>query len=305
MSWRSVVISQPAALSLGHGALCITQSGQKAQVPLEDMAVLVLESQQITLTGQLLSALADAQVVLITLGKNFLPNGCLLPFMPHSRALKVLRAQVSLSEPTSKRLHQEIIRQKLANQAALLARVNELSGSEFLYRLSKALRSGDPDNLEAQGAQAYFKILHGADFTRQQSNWLNAASNYGYAVLRAAIARALVAYGCLPALGVFHRSEQNSFNLADDLIEPFRPFVDRCVITMVRPCDEVLATSQKTQLIALLHSDVAISSEQAGECSMLAAIDKAVVSLVKAFMHSDGAKSLPSLVLPRLAGEAC
>ncbi|REH40025.1 CRISPR-associated protein Cas1 [Paraperlucidibaca baekdonensis] len=305
MSWRSVVISKPAALSLGHEALCIAQSGQKAQVPLEDIAVLVLESQQITLTGQLLSALADAQIVLITLGKSFLPNGCLLPFLPHSRALKVLRAQMALSEPAAKRLHQEIIRQKLANQAGLLARVKEHSGSEFLHRLSKAVRSGDPDNLEAQGAQAYFKVLHGADFTRQQTNWLNAASNYGYAVFRAAIARALVAYGCLPALGVFHRSEQNSFNLADDVIEPFRPFVDQCVINMPRPSDDILTTAQKTQLIGLLHSDVALVSGPMGECSILVAIDKAVMSLVKAFMHGDGAKSLPALVLPRLVGKDC
>lgn len=282
MSWRSVVIANPAALTLEDRALAISQDGNTARVMLEDISVLVLDHPQISLTAPLLSACAEAQIAVLTVNDSHLPNGVLLPYLPHSRALKVMTAQLALSQPARKRLWQRIVQFKIRNQSALLARVDKGSEARRLQQLARDVRSGDPDNYEAQAAQVYFRGLVNPQFHRAQTRFYNAALNYGYAVVRAAIARTLTGYGFLPAFGLFHHSEQNAFNLADDLIEPYRPLVDAAVLTHYpEEPDRDLAPADKARLVALLHEDVTLSSHSAedGRCTLLAAIEMTVSGL--------------------------
>lgn len=284
MGWRSVVIANPARLDFHHNALRIEQAGQTAQVPLEDISVLVIDHPQVVLTAYLLSACAAAQIAVITIGADHHPNGVLLPFLPHSRALKVMRAQLAQSVPAQKRAWQTIVRQKIGNQAAVLSlhRTDSTNEARALLTMSETVRSGDADNIEAQAAQRYFRALWEQGFSRNHLRFYNAALNYGYAVIRAAIARSLVSYGFLPAFGLHHRSEQNAFNLADDLIEPYRPLVDAHILNAwpLEPGRE-LAPDDKRRLVAVLHQDTAMSQQAIPQArnTVLAAVEATVVSL--------------------------
>lgn len=298
MSWRSVVITQPAYLSLEQGSLHLRLEKDQARIPLEDICVLVLDNPQITLSLPLLSACADNKIAVITVGFNHLPNGVYLPFMPHTRAVKMLRAQLALSVPKQKQLQQKIIQQKIKNQAVCLDFCQQHEGAARLYQLSRLVKSGDSGFHEAQAAQLYFPLLFNKGFTRENPNFYNAALNYGYSVLRAAIARSLLAYGLLPALGLFHASEQNIFNLADDVIEPYRPFVDYWVLKQFPDDSEhtELTRAHKAQLVSVLHHDIVLNNHAPeGACTVLASIDAVVMSVARAMTH----KSL-HLVLPDL-----
>jgi CRISP-associated protein Cas1 len=305
MGWRSVVIANPASLDFHQRALRVEQAGKVALVPLEDISVLVLDNPQIMLTAYLLSSLAEAQIAVITVNETHHPNGVLLPYLPHSRALKVMRAQLEQSIPTQKRAWQSIVRQKIANQAAVIARHRSDYDDDIrvLSAMSEAVRSGDMDNIEAQAAQRYFRALFGPNFNRGQSRFYNAALNYGYAVMRAAIARSLVSYGFLPAFGLHHRSEQNAFNLADDVIEPFRPLVDAHIFKAwpIEPQGD-LAPTDKRNLVALLHEDIQITQQAKpnARCNVLAAVEANVVSLTQWLEHNDA----DALVMPVMQSEA-
>lgn len=281
MAWRNIVISQPAHLSLVRGAMQVDQEQGKAKIPLEDISVLVIDQPQVTITAALLSQLAAAQIATITVGSDHCPNGVLLPFLPHSRALKILQAQLAMSLPTQKRVWQGIIKKKIENQAQVLERFGH-EEAETLRLLASRVRSGDTDNHEAQAAKRYFSVIFGKGFIRTQERFYNGAINYGYACLRAAIARSLCAYGFLPTFGVHHCSELNQFNLADDLIEPFRPLLDAYVLQhFPNELDGELTPIHKARVVSILHQDISTTQHRAkeGACTVLAAIDAMVISL--------------------------
>jgi len=290
------MISRPATLRRDKFALLIEQE-QNARVPFEDIAVIVLNHPEITLTHPVLSACGEYGIGVFSCGPTHHPNGVFLPFLPHSRATRMLRLQLSLGRPAAKRAWQIIIQAKIQNQADCL-KLAEQSGTEKLESLARRVRSGDPDNLESQASALYFRALFGNDFHRGQPRWINAALDYGYAVIRAAIARGLVAHGFLPALGLFHSSEQNAFNLADDLIEPYRPLVDLHVIQhrLGHVVDDLLP-ADKVPLVSLLNVDMAMPR---GTMSVLSSIEQAVESLAR--LHEGGSETL--LELPRLIGLA-
>lgn len=293
MGWRSVIVSKPAKLSLHNRQLRLEQEGGlEVEVPLEDISVVVLETPQAIITTALLAALAEHAVGVLTCDASHHPNGVLLPYLPHSRQTRVLLRQIALTEPQKKRAWQRIVAQKLTNQAQILAE-NRVDGAQLLRRLAGKVRSGDPDNLEGQGARCYFAGLFGQNFTRAGENWINNAMNYGYAIARAALARSLASHGLLPSLGLFHRSEQNAFNLADDLIEPFRPLVDLHARNNVPAVEGDLSPTDKAALVALLNVDVAMPQ---GKMSVLSAIEYAVESLVRLFETDDSALELPVLI---------
>jgi CRISPR-associated protein Cas1 len=278
MGWRSVVIANPATLDFHQRALRIRQGDNTAHVPLEDVSVLLLEHREISLTTALLSACADAQITVLTVGQDHHPNGIFLPYLPHSRALKVMRAQLDTSEPARKRLWQTVVQRKIRNQAAVLGhREGTDAEQRLLLRIADDVRSGDSGHHEGQAAQRYFRALWGDDFTRNQPRFYNAALNYGYAVVRAALARSLVAFGFLPAFGIHHRSEQNAFNLADDLIEPYRPLVDAHILKSwpFEP-ERELSPKDKQHLVALLHRDVQTTASRQ---TLLASTDACAASL--------------------------
>lgn len=293
MVWRSVVINQPAKLKREHFSLVVEQE-QSARVPFEDIAVIVLNHREITLTHPVLSACADYGIGLYSTGDNHQPNGVFLPFLQHSRATRMQRLQLDLDKPTTKRAWARIVQAKIQNQA----RCMELLGvgdSERLASYARRVRSGDTENMEAQASAYYFPQVFGRSFHRSQPTWINAALDYGYAVMRGACTRALVAHGMLPSVGLFHSSEQNAFNLADDLIEPYRPVVDLHVAQQhTRPIEAELQPADKVALVGLLNVDVAMPR---GQMSALASIEQAAESLARLYDGgSDQVLELPSLI---------
>lgn len=299
MAWRSVVITQPARLRLDQRALAVDGEAGTVRIALEDISVLVIDQPQMTLTGQLLSALAEAQIATITVGADHHPNGVLLPHLPHSRALKVMRAQLAMSQPRRKRLWQHIVQRKINNQADVLQRHGHDAPCRRLQALAHGVRSGDAGHAESQAAQAYFRRLFGSDFTRVQNRLHNAALNYGYSVIRSALARHLVAYGFATAFGLHHRSELNAFNLADDLLEPFRPLLDAHVLQHfpLTAQERELDRTDKAHIVGALHVDVRIVNTDAGQqrCTLLAASEAAVVSLSQRLDDDAQGLTLPAL----------
>lgn len=296
MVWRSVVISQPAKLKREHFSLVIEQA-QSARVPFEDIAVIVLNNREITLTHPVLSACAEYGIALYSTGDNHQPNGVFLPFLSHSRATRMMRLQLGIDKPQTKRAWAEVIKVKISNQAAclLLAKCGDVGR---LQSYASRVRSGDTENMEAQASSYYFPQLFDKGFYRAKDCWVNAALDYGYAIIRGAIARALVAHGFQPNIGLFHRSEQNAFNLADDMIEPYRALVDLHVFNAINPHADPLAElkpTDKTALVALLNADVKMPR---GNMSVLASIEQVTESLLR--LYEGGNESV--LELPVLIG---
>lgn len=294
MVWRSVVVNRPAKLKREQFALVVEQE-QCARVPFEDIAVIVLNHREITLTHPVLSACADYGIGLYSTGDNHQPNGVFMPFLQHSRATRMQRLQLGLDKPTSKRAWARIVQAKIQNQARCMELLS-VAGADHLAASARRVRSGDGGNLEAQASAYYFPRVFGRSFHRSQNNWTNAALDYGYAVMRGACARALVAHGMLPSVGLFHSSEQNAFNLADDLIEPYRPIVDLHV-ALNRPADDSgeLLPADKVSLVGLLNVDVAMPR---GRMSTLASIEHAAEALAR--LYDGGSEQV--LELPGLIG---
>lgn len=294
MVWRSVIISQPAKLKRENFALLVEQE-QSARVPFEDIAVIVLNNREITLTHPVLSACAEYGIGLYATGDNHQPSGVFLPFQSHSRSTRMLRLQLDLDKPTGKRAWMTIVQAKIGNQA-LCMKMLHTGDHERLESYARRVRSGDTGNMEAQASGYYFPKVMGRSFSRSQEGWANAALDYGYAVMRGACARALVAHGLLPTIGLFHSSEQNAFNLADDLIEPYRPVVDLYVATNRKTDNSLeLSTADKVALVGLLNVDVAMPR---GVMSVLSSIEHAAESIMR--LYDGGSEEV--LELPRLIG---
>lgn len=291
MGWRSVMISRPAKLRREHFSLAIEQE-QTAFVPFEDIAIIVLNHREIQLTHPVLSACADYGIGLYATGDNHQPNGVFLPFLAHSRTTRLMRKQMDIPRPLAKQAWANIVRRKIENQTAVL-RFCAKNGVDRMDSYVRRVRSGDQDNLEGQAAAFYFTQLFGQGFYRAEERWANAALDYGYAVLRGAIARGLVAHGMHPPIGLFHASEQNAFNLADDLIEPFRPLVDLHVAKHPAMTEGDLSPQDKAALVALLNVDVGMPQ---GKMSALSAIEYAVESLARLFEQGDSELELPTLI---------
>jgi CRISPR-associated protein Cas1 len=203
-----------------------------------------------------------------------------------------MRKQLDIARPTAKQAWANVVRRKIENQAACL-RLATRKGVDRLESYVRRVRSGDSENLEGQAAAFYFTQLFGAGFQRKEERWANAALDYGYAVLRGAIARGLVAHGLHPTIGLFHDSEQNAFNLADDLIEPFRPLVDLHVFKHPPTVEGELTPADKAALVALLNVDVDMPQ---GRMSALSAVEYAVESLARLYEEGDSELHLPRLI---------
>jgi len=291
VGWRSVMISRPAKLRREHFSLAIEQE-QTAFVPFEDIAIIVLNHREIQLTHPVLSACADYGIGLYATGDNHQPNGVFLPFLAHSRTTRLMRKQMDIPRPLAKQAWANIVRRKIENQTAVL-RFCAKNGVDRMDSYARRVRSGDTENLEGQAAAFYFTQLFGQGFYRAEERWVNAALDYGYAVLRGAIARGLVAHGMHPPIGLFHASEQNAFNLADDLIEPFRPLVDLHVAKNPAFTEGDLSPQDKAELVALLNVDVGMPQ---GKMSALSAIEYAVESLARLFEQGNSELELPGLI---------
>ncbi|MFN9113632.1 MAG: type II CRISPR-associated endonuclease Cas1, partial [Bacteroidota bacterium] len=227
---RTVEISRPAHVSLSRAQLMIKAKDGEAEltVPIEDLGVLVLDNAEIThSTAALLACMSNNVAVVLCDGRH-LPSGLLQPFEGHTLFQKHLRDQLDASQPQRKQLWQRIIQAKLKAQATTLEK--HTGNDAHLGKLAAQVRSGDPDNLEAHAARRYFSSLFGDQFTRNPDlGGINSALNYGYALLRAAVARSIVGSGMHPALGIWHKNQYNAYTLADDLMEPLRPSADALI----------------------------------------------------------------------------
>ncbi|MEN3930643.1 type II CRISPR-associated endonuclease Cas1 [Microvirga sp. W0021] len=243
-------------LSLERGFLKISMgSDVLGKVPLDDIEAVIVAHPAASLTTQVLAALAQRSVPVVISNEAFRPCSCLLPIDGHFAQGKRIEAQAEVSLPVRKRLWADIIKAKIKAQAAALEHTGK--DASLFYTMSNAVRSGDVDNLEAQAARRYFPEMFGKNFYRyRDGGGVNAALNYGYTVLRAATARAIVANGLHPSLSLKHQSAGEALRLADDLMEPFRPAVDIIAYQMSQVEDfSELDVNMKRQLSAVLHAD--------------------------------------------------
>ena len=213
-------------LSKQRGFLVVSAAGTEVgRVPLDDLAAVIATSAATTASCALLAELAERGIPFVLCGRNYAPAGLLWPVAGHHAQQRRMEMQIERGPALAKRLWAEVVRAKIRRQGWTLARAGQRAGA--FERLARLVQAGDPDNLEAQAARRYWPLLMGTAFRRDpDGDAANALLNYGYAVLRAATARAIVAAGLHPGLGIFHRHPHNAMPLADDLMEPFRPVVD-------------------------------------------------------------------------------
>lgn len=293
------MIQNPAKVSLHRGQLQLENDDGKYTLPLEDITALILESPQILLTSAVLAECLDNGLAVLTCDKSHMPSGVLLPFQPHSRQSGVARIQSSITEPLKKRLWQRLVQAKIRNQAACLEGQSKNTEAKRLYTLATQVQSGDTGNLEAQAARAYWQPLMGSDFRRGGGCIVNSALNYGYAAIRAFVARSQVAYGLLPTFGLHHDNALNAFNLTDDVMEVFRPFVDKVVVSLkdggsLPPDSEHLSKEVRQTLANMGNSICTIDSEAH---TIANASDKMAAGLVAAI---EG-RSAPLMPIPEWA----
>ena len=223
---------------------------QVGQVPLDDIAVVLISVPGSAVSTELLDQLAQRNIPLVTCGQNYLPSTWTIPVQGAVRQFGVMQAQTKLSQPRRKRIWQQIVRGKIKNQAEVLSRAGE--ANRDLLLMARKVRSGDPGNLEAQAARAYWQRLFGSDFRRDRTeSGLNSALNYGYTVLRACVARGVIGAGLHPSFSVHHRNPQNPLNLVDDLLEPFRPVADFVIWQLRDHYSSELTAEGKAQLASL------------------------------------------------------
>ncbi|MDE2576938.1 MAG: type II CRISPR-associated endonuclease Cas1 [Rhodospirillales bacterium] len=295
MAWRGLHLTQAARLSLADHQMVVAQGEGEVRLALEDLAWVVIDTPQATLTTALLSACMQAGIALVMTDAAHTPSGLALPFHRHHRQAHIANVQADASLPLKKRLWQIIVQAKIRNQAASLRAGGIAPGA--LPAMAELVGSGDPDNVEARAARTYWRLLF-PEFVRENADdRRNILLNYGYAVLRAAVARALVASGLLPAFGLQHASASNAFNLADDLVEPFRPFVDRLVwrLSDSGRCKEGAPSLADRRALAALPTEAAFLGAES--VTLLVASEQSAESLVRAFE----AKSAALLKLPRLS----
>lgn len=293
MAWRVVGIQNPAKLSTRDNQLVIAQD-EEVNLPLEDLDALIIDSPA-TCTVRLLNELADKSVTVVICDEKHLPSSVLLPYSQHSRQAKVTRQQLAMSQPLKKQLWQKIIEQKITNQADVLDYFH-LDSSQ-LRQYSSDVKSGDSTNRESIAARIYFDQLLD-DATRRKPMWHNSALNYGYAMVRSHIARHVAARGLVVSQGIFHHNELNSFNLADDIIEPYRAAVDLYILSKVAPLhigdtDKNLTKQDRQLIIDILNLSVIIKDKRF-------TLKHAVERTVESFIESIEIKEASKLLLPKI-----
>lgn len=291
MAFRNVIIESPAHISLRNSQLII-KTDREHMLPTEDLSTLLLESNRSTITTAALSYLGQCGCAVFLCDSKHMPCAVLSPLCQHSRGVSILKAQMSMTETMKNRLWQQIVIAKIKNQSKCLALRNHYEVSRQLEDLSTQVRRGDPNNSEATAAQIYFPALFGAGFTRGRDCGNNATLNYGYAILRGCIARTLSVYGFYPAIGLHHHSELNQFNLADDMIEPFRPAVDLFVSCCASE-EDTLTPQVKHLLFNIPNLEIKVNHKK---YAIAYAIELVIQSLQRAMIKKEAALSLPELL---------
>lgn len=310
---RTLYFGNPAYLSLRNAQLVIKmpeveKSTKVADmlkqesvrtIPIEDIGVIVLDNKQITLTQGLIEALMDNNCALISCNARSMPSSLTLPLAGNTLQQERFTWQIEASLPLRKQLWQQTIRAKISNQACLLER-HTSTETRCMQTWAAEVRSGDPDNLEGRAAAYYWKNIfhpHVPFFTRgREGEPPNSLLNYGYAILRAIIARALISSGLLPTLGIHHHNRYNAYCLADDIMEPYRPFVDELVLKIVQSDTnyQELSKELKAQLLSIPTLEVSIEGKRS---PLMVAATTTTASLAKCF-----GGELRKIVYPEFSG---
>ena len=298
MAWRVIGINNPARLSTRDNQLVVVQDDE-VTVPIEDIDALILDSHGLTITANLITELATKGTSVIICDAKHLPASIVLPYSQHSRQAKVSRQQLAMSQSLKKQIWQQVIIKKITNQADVL---RNLGLDETLLRgYTSGVRSGDNTNRESLAARIYFAQLLD-DATRRKPLWHNAALNYGYAMVRSHIARHIAARGLVASQGIFHRSELNSFNLADDIIEPYRPVADYYIMQYVAPFhvgepDTSLSLRDRQIIVDILNYSVIIDNKK---FTLKHAAERTVESFVDCIENKEASRLLlPSIIASR------
>jgi CRISPR-associated protein Cas1 len=258
---RALLFTSAVRLSLKNGQLIIDfidSSKSRQQVPIEDVGYVVIEDRASIITMSAINALSDNNVAVAFCDAEHMPKSLLLNLDSHSTQSENFRAQLEASLPLKKNLWQQLVRSKICNQSLLLEKLG--FDGKLLKPLYMNVKSGDSDNKEGTAARIYWKELFGKSFVRDRdAEGINSLLNYGYTILRAATARALMGAGLLPVIGVFHRNRYNSYPLADDVMEPFRPFIDETVYDLATQGLLDVSKEAKSALIRTLYADTKYS----------------------------------------------
>ncbi len=290
MNFINLFISDDYSIRVEHKSL-VLDGEQKHTFPLEDIGVVLIESLKCVITTYALNKLSEFGATVFVCNEKHLPTAIILPCNDYYKQLKRYKVQQNLSKPRQKSLWKSIVEKKIENQAHCLSLTR--GGEEKLCELAKKVRSGDVDNIEAQAAAYYFPKLFGERFTRDDDNAVNGALNYAYAIVRGIIARQIAARGLLPFLGIFHKNEFNSFNLADDLIEPFRPIVDYFVYSQMESFEVELTPANKRTLFQIVNLEVFSGKEKH---ALSYAVEREVESVIAYYEGRD------ELIFPQISG---
>lgn len=282
---KTLYFGNPAYLKTKTEQLIIEKGddGEVKTVPIEDIGLLILDHSQITITSGVIAKMLEKNVAIITCDGTHHPTGLMLNLDGHTLQSKQFAAQIESTLPMKKQMWQQTITAKIYNQAQLL----EQQGKEnkYLLNLAKDVKSGDAENHEAKAAGYYWKNLFppSVAFRRERFGMPpNNMLNYGYAILRAVVARSLVGSGLLPTLGIFHRNQYNAYCLADDIMEPYRPFVDKLVCTLTDPLEPVmdLTPALKRTLLTVPAMDVFMDGQKS---PLMVAVQRTTASVAKCF----------------------
>lgn len=282
-------------LAVLHGFMTVSSQGAElGRVPLDDILSVIANAHGLTYSNNLLVALAERGAPLIVCGSNHAPVAWLWPIAGHHVQSGRMAAQLESTKPLAKRLWQIVVRAKVLHQGAILSALGRNAGGFQL--LARQVASGDPDNIEAQAARRYWPLLFGPDFRRDRADpGINALLNYGYTVLRSATARAVVAAGLHPSLGIHHHNRANEMRLVDDLMEPFRPMVDLMVARLVADGCEGVTRDAKRALALLAAADMRTS---VGVTPLSTCLERLAASLAQAYETGEATLDLPLPGLP-------
>ena len=284
---RTLYFGNAAYLSLKDNQLVVKKPNEEVRTAaIEDIGFIVLDSPQVTITNALLGALLENNCAIINCDKTHLPSGLLLPLSGNTLQSERFQAQIEASLPLKKQLWQQTVQQKILNQAAVLQGVHDAEIGN-MTAWANSVRSGDVDNREAVAAAYYWKEMFPdiPSFVRDRSGAPpNNMLNYGYAVLRGVVARALVSNGLLPTLGIHHHNRYNAYCLADDIMEPYRPIVDKLIfdiLTEIEECPTDLSTEIKVKLLKIPVLDCVIDRKRS---PLMNAVSTTTASLAKCYL---------------------
>uniref|UniRef100_UPI00403F3AE0 type II CRISPR-associated endonuclease Cas1 n=1 Tax=Candidatus Enterococcus willemsii TaxID=1857215 RepID=UPI00403F3AE0 len=292
MTWRIIHIKESERLQLKLDNLEVFKRGTRYLIPLSDISMVVIEGNT-SITTSILSRFTKYNIALVICDNKYLPTGLLINYGNYHHSAKRVLEQVKWTEESKQLLWQEIVGQKILNQIEF-AKYKNIPEERLvtMIELYNQLQPGDTNNREGHVAKVYFNSLYGLDFTRDDDSVINGAMNYGYAIVRAAIARNVVGQGLMTMVGIFHKNEFNSFNLVDDLMEPFRPIMDYWIDKTILPEYEFLTYESRLTIIDFLNQPMVYRSTKSTVDQVM---KKYISSFVKAI--SKGEQNVHAVLL--------